>query len=79
MARLLVYALVGFLAAGWFLSRAFSFWLFMFVGMLFAVLRMSGERNLLPPKKSIGYLLKWSVCIAVGALAFDLLVRVGRR
>jgi hypothetical protein len=77
MARLLVTALAGFLAAGWFLSRALSFWLFMYAGMMYAVLKMGRDRGLLPPPDSIGYMMKWSVGMAVGLIAaVEVLLRV---
>jgi O-antigen ligase len=76
IARLLVTAMVGFLAAGWFLSRALSIWLFMYAGMLFSVLRMGRERGLLPPQDSIAYVMKWSLGISIGLIVFiDLLLR----
>jgi O-antigen ligase len=68
--RLLVYALIGFLAAGWFLSRAMSMWLFLLTGMLTAVVQMDPNKTLMPTKLSLISLLRWSVACAAGLLLF---------
>jgi len=68
MARLLVYALSGMLTAGWFLSRAYSQWLFMFCGMLYAVVRMARGRPFAPQRDPLSFLFRWTGVTAVGLL-----------
>jgi len=63
--RLLVYALIGFLSAGWFLSRAMSMWLFLLTGMITAVVQMDPSRTFMPTKLSLISLLRWSTATAV--------------
>jgi len=63
--RLLVYALIGFLSAGWFLSRAMSMWLFLLTGMITAAIQMDPNRTLVPTKLSLLSLLRWSTATAV--------------
>ena len=67
MARLLLYAMAGFLTAGWFLSRALSMWLFMYCGMVFAISRMNGAARAIVPDKP-GFVARWSAIVAVGLL-----------
>ena len=68
MARLLVASITGFLAAGWFLSRAISLWLFLYCGMAFALTRMARERGMQPKSDSLAFLVKWSILISFGLL-----------
>ena len=68
MARILIYALSGMLAAGWFLSRAYSEWLFMYCGMLFAVARMARGRSFAPARDPLPFLLRWTAVTAVALL-----------
>ncbi|ADV83206.1 O-antigen ligase family protein [Terriglobus saanensis] len=63
--RLLVYALIGFLSAGWFLSRAMSMWLFLLTGMLTATIQMDPHRTFMPTKLSLLSLLRWSTATAL--------------
>lgn len=69
MAQLLVFALTGFLTAGWFLSRALSPWMFMYGGMMVAVDRMAAEEGFSRPRESFGLLLRGAALAALGVLA----------
>ena len=66
--RLLVYALIGFLSAGWFLSRAMSMWLFLLTGMITAAVQMDPNRTFMPTKLSLISLLRWSTATALSLL-----------
>ena len=68
MARLLVASLTGFLVAGWFLSRALSIWLFLYCGMMHAVVRMAMDAGMKPRLDTPAYLIRWSIIVAVGLL-----------
>lgn len=68
MARLLVASLTGFLVAGWFLSRALSMWLFLYCGMMHAVIRMAMDAGMRPRLDSTAYLVRWSLVVAAGLL-----------
>jgi hypothetical protein len=77
MARILIVSLTGFLTAGWFLSRALSLWLFMYCGMMYAVLRMGAERGLVPEKDTPAFQARWTAIITCGLLiVVSLIVRV---
>lgn len=68
LARQMLICMVGFLAAGWFLSRALSIWLFAYSGMVCAIFRMA-ERSGLPVRQDgVGYTVRISAAIAVGLL-----------
>ncbi len=76
LARLLLYSLTGFLAAGWFLSRALSIWLFIYCGMMHVVLRLAAANNIQPPRDGLAFLFRWSAVIAAFLLmAVSLIVR----
>ncbi len=68
MARLLLASLTGFLAAGWFLSRAISLWLFLYCGMMFALTRIAKARGMQLTFDRFSFLLRWSVLISIGLL-----------
>ncbi len=68
MARLLVASLTGFLVAGWFLSRALSMWLFLYCGMMHAVVRMAMDAGMRPRLDPPAFLIRWSFVIAAGLL-----------
>ncbi|MBS1815530.1 MAG: O-antigen ligase family protein [Acidobacteria bacterium] len=70
IASILMISLTGFLAAGWFLSRAYSMWLFLYVGMVCATARMANENGLKIRRDAPGYLMRWSIFIAAGLLLF---------
>ena len=68
MAWVMVVALTGFLVAGWFLSRAYVMWLFIYGGMMHSIYRMAEQRGIAPPAPSLGRLLKLSFIVSVGLL-----------
>ncbi len=68
MARLLVASLTGFLVAGWFLSRALSIWLFLYCGMMHAIVRMAMDAGMRPRLDPPAFLIRWSLVVAAGLL-----------
>jgi hypothetical protein len=69
MGRMLFLSLIGFLAAGWFLSRAFVATLFLLGGLAEAVYQMAIERGMIAPRLKFSRVIPYS-----GALAFSLLL-----
>jgi O-antigen ligase len=69
MARILIYAIGGMLTAGWFLSRAYSPWLFMYCGMVYAVTRMARGGSLNSKLDPLSFLFRWSAITAISLLA----------
>ncbi len=67
-ARILIFALTGMLVAGWFLSRAFSQWLFLLCGMIYATSRMKSREGHTVTQDKTSVLLRWTALIAVGLL-----------
>jgi hypothetical protein len=65
IARLMTISLAGFLAAGWFLSRAFDMWLFMYCGIVCALLRAATDSGLPVPRDRAAFLFKWSLYIGI--------------
>ena len=70
MAWVVVVALFGFLVAGWFLSRAYAPWLFVYGGMSHSIYKMAERRGLTPASPSLSRLLKLSSWVAAGLLLF---------
>ena len=68
MARLLICSITGFLTAGWFLSRAFSMWLFFYFGTAYAIRKRGGGAAPPPPRDSAGFLMRWSAVLSIGLL-----------
>ena len=68
MAWIMVICFAGFLAAGWFLSRAYVMWLFMYGGMVQAVYRMAVDRGMTPPPISFPRLLRLTFIVSVALL-----------
>ena len=68
MAWVMVVALTGFLVAGWFLSRAYVMWLFIYGGMMHSIYRMAEQRGIAPPAPPLGRLLKLSFFVSIGLL-----------
>lgn len=68
IARILVCSLTGFLVAGWFLSRAFSMWLFLYCGLSLALVRMAEEAGMKPRRDSFAFLARWSVLVSIALL-----------
>ena len=69
MGRAMLLSLIGFLAAGWFLSRAFVLTLFLLGGMAEAIYQMALKREMVPPRLKIQRVLPYS-----GLLACSLLI-----
>ncbi len=69
LGRLLVLSLFGFLAAGWFLSRAFVVTLFMLGGMVEVVFEMALQRGMIAPRMRFA-----RVARNAGFLAFALIL-----
>jgi hypothetical protein len=61
-------SLVGYLAAGWFLSRALIVTLFLLGGLATAVFQMAHDRGMVPPRTSLWKILFQSVGLAAGLL-----------
>ncbi len=78
VSRLLIISMMGFLTAGWFLSRALSAWLFMYCGMMYALSRMALRSEVPvvrdPFKLELRYSALISVCM-VGAVYIILHLR----
>ncbi len=68
IARILVCSLTGFLVSSWFLSRAFSMWLFLYCGLSLAVVRMAEAAGMRPSRDSFAFMARWSVLVAIGLL-----------
>lgn len=66
MGRLMVTSLVGFLIAGWFLSRAYVMTLYTFIGMSQVLYEMALRRGLVPPHMRMGRLVKITGWTAIG-------------
>jgi hypothetical protein len=69
MGRAMLLSLIGFLAAGWFLSRAFVLTLFLLGGMAEAIYQMALKRGMVPPRLKFRRVLPYS-----GLLACSLLI-----
>jgi O-antigen ligase len=65
IARLMTISLTGFLAAGWFLSRAFNIWLFLYCGIVCALLRAANGSGIQIERDPPSFLLRWSAGIGV--------------
>jgi O-antigen ligase len=76
-AVIMMIALTGFLTAGWFLSRALSTWLFMYCGMICALLRMSRDSGFDVPRDRLPWLVRWTAIIGFSlVLLVYLILRV---
>lgn len=69
MGRAMALSLIGFLAAGWFLSRAFVATLFLLGGMTEAIYQMALQRGMIGPRLKLARVIPYS-----GLLAMSLLV-----
>lgn len=65
MAWILTVGFLGFLVAGWFLSRAYVMWLFIYGGMGHVIYRMAVERGIAPPPPPLSRLLKISFGLSI--------------
>lgn len=68
MAWVIVVGLSGFLVAGWFLSRAYVMWLFVWGGMMQSVYTMASQRGMVPPAPPLSKLLKLSGWISIALI-----------
>jgi O-antigen ligase len=78
MARLLVISITGFLVAGWFLSRAFSAWLFVLLGMMFVVVRMAEDKKIVTERATLRQDLQWAAAVAaISLVVVSASIRIG--
>ena len=70
MAWIMVLCFTGFFVAGWFLSRAYVMWLFVYGGMAHVVYRMAVDRGIAPPPITFPRLLKLAFYASLGLLLF---------
>lgn len=68
LGRLVVLSLLGFLVAGWFLSRAFVLTLFVLGGMAEVVYEMALARGMVAPRLRLARVLPYSAGLAVSLL-----------
>lgn len=68
MGRLMVLSLTGFLAAGWFLSRAFVMTLFLLGGMAEVVYEMAVQRGMIGPRLRLARVLPYSGGLAISLI-----------
>lgn len=68
MGRALSLSLIGFLAAGWFLSRAFVATLFLLGGMIEAVYQMALSRGMTAPRLKLTRVVPYSALLAFSLL-----------
>ncbi|HEV2485796.1 MAG TPA: O-antigen ligase family protein [Terracidiphilus sp.] len=64
LGRLMVLSLIGFLVAGWFLSRAFVMTLFLLGGMTEAIYEMAVQRGMIAPRLPLNRVLLYSAALA---------------
>jgi len=68
LAGLILIALGGFLVAGWFLSRAYVMWLFIYGGMMQSVLQMGQAKGISYKIDPLSRLLRMSAVAAASLL-----------
>ncbi len=68
ISRLMLYSIVGYFVAGWFLSRAFIMTLFIYGGMVQVIYRMALDQQLAPPRMKLHKVVQYSGVGAVGLL-----------
>lgn len=68
IAALMPFCLVGYLVAGWFLSRAYIMTLFIYGGMVQVIYRWALDQDLAPPRLSVGKFLKTGALGAAGLI-----------
>lgn len=66
LGRLMLLSLVGYMVAGWFLSRAFVLTLFLFAGMAEVVYQMALQREMISPRWPLERVLRYSAGMAAG-------------
>jgi O-antigen ligase len=76
-ARVVLISLTGFLAAGWFLSRAFQMTLFVYCGMVEGIYQLALQRGLVPARLPLRKLAWVSLFTGIGLLGVVyILVRI---
>jgi hypothetical protein len=68
MGRAMMLSLTGFLAAGWFLSRAFVTTLFLLGGMAEAIYEMALRRGMIVPRLKLTKVIPYSGVLALSLL-----------
>ena len=77
LGRLVLLSLTGFLAAGWFLSRAFVVTLFMLGGMAEVIYEMALARGMIAPRLRMKRLLPYTGVMAISLfLLMYIMVRI---
>jgi O-antigen ligase len=66
--RLQMLSLIGFLVAGWFLSRAYTMTLFIYGGMVQVIYRMALNEGFVPPRLEMPRLIRLSAISVVGLI-----------
>jgi hypothetical protein len=61
-------SLTGFLVAGWFLSRAFALTLFLLGGMAEVLYQKALEKDMVPPRMRLAYLMRYTGVFAVALI-----------
>jgi O-antigen ligase len=72
MSGLMVACFVGFLTAGWFLSRAYTMCLYVNAGIAAAIFRMAQDRGIAPQQLTFGQASKitWKIVVALIAIVW---------
>jgi O-Antigen ligase len=73
LARLMVVSFIGFLVAGWFLSRAYVMTLFIYGGMVQVLYRMAFDQGLVPERMKLPRVMRFA---AIGSVALIAVVYV---
>ncbi|WP_035358838.1 O-antigen ligase family protein [Edaphobacter aggregans] len=68
ISRLMLYSIVGYFVAGWFLSRAFIMTLFIYGGMVQVIYRMALDQQLAPPRMNFYKVVQYSAAGAIGLI-----------
>ena len=79
MAWVMVVCFAGFLVAGWFLSRAYVMWLFIYGGMTHVIYSMALERGIAPPPISLPRLMRTALIVAIGLLLLVYIILRAKR
>ncbi len=69
LAGVMLVSIAGFLAAGWFLSRAFTMTFFLIGGMIQALYRMGLAQEIAPPPLTMAFAAKRSVMLCMAGIA----------
>jgi O-antigen ligase len=66
--NMVLLSLTGFLVAGWFLSRAFALTLFLLGGMAEVLYQKALEKDMVPPRMRLAYLMRYTGVFAVALI-----------